>query len=229
MTSSSSTSNNYVDPILSIPSLSNLPFTISVKVSSSNYPVWKAQTLPYFRGHGVFGYLDGTIPIPPQEIDSLHPNTGAGIKIPNPQYAQWLCQDSLILATLNASLTEDVLTQIISYSTSRDVWLALERNFSSLSRAKAVQVRTQLATIRKGSLSANAYFLSIKRLADELALVGQPLTADDIITYVLAGLGQEYDSLASIITSRLDSVTLEELYSLLLISESRINHNNQPL
>jgi hypothetical protein len=48
-------------------------------------------------------------------------------------------------------------------------------------------------------------------LDDELALVGQPLTADDIITYVLVGLGQEYDSLASIITSRSDPVTLEEL------------------
>jgi hypothetical protein len=119
MTSSSSTSNNSTDPLLSIPSLSSLPFTISIKLNSSNYPVWKAQTLPYFRGHGVFGYLDGTIPIPSQEIDALHPSTGAGIKIPNPQYVQWLHQDSIILATINASLTEDVLTQIMSYTTSR--------------------------------------------------------------------------------------------------------------
>jgi hypothetical protein len=66
-------------------------------------------------------------------------------------------------------------------------------------------------------------------MADKLALVGQPLIADDIITYVLMGLGQEYDSLASIITSHSDLVTLEELYSLLLICESRINYNNQPL
>lgn len=66
-------------------------------------------------------------------------------------------------------------------------------------------------------------------MADELALAGQPLQPDDIITYVLAGLGQEYDSLASTITSRTDPVTLEELYSLLLICESRINHNNQSL
>ena len=125
--------------------------------------------------------------------------------------------------------TEDVLTQIMYYTTSRKVWLALERTFSSISRAKDVQIRTQLANVRKGALSANEYFLSIKRLADELALAGQPLTANDIITYVLARLGQEYDSLASIITSRSDFVTLKELYSLLLISESRINHNNQPL
>ena len=65
-------------------------------------------------------------------------------------------------------------------------------------------------------------------MVDELALARQPLTSDDIITYVLVGLGQDYDSLASIITSRLDPVSLKELYSLLLIYESWINHNNQP-
>ncbi|KAA8548738.1 hypothetical protein F0562_000422 [Nyssa sinensis] len=175
-TSSSETSNNSTVPIATVPSLSNLPFTISVKLNSSNYPVWKAQALPYFRGQRVFGYLDGTILTPPQEIDAPHPSTGAIIKILNPQYNLWLRQDSLIFATINASLTEDVLTQVMSYPTSRE-----------------------------------------------------PLKADDIITYVLAGLCQEYDSLASTITSRSDPVTLEELYSLLLICESRINHNNQSL
>lgn len=57
-------------------------------------------------------------------------------------------------------------------------------------------------------------------MADELALAGQPLKTNDIITYVLVGLGQEYDSLASTITYRSDPVTLEELYSLFLICES---------
>ena len=57
-------------------------------------------------------------------------------------------------------------------------------------------------------------------MADELALARQPLISDDIITYVLAGLGQDYDSLASIITSRLDPDSLKELYSLLLIYKS---------
>jgi hypothetical protein len=229
MTSSSSTSNNSINPLFIIPSISNLSFTISIKLNSFNYLVWKAQTLPYFRGHGVFGYIDSTISIPPQEINALHPSTGARIKILNPHYIQWLHQDSLILATINASLTEDVFTQIMSYTTSHEVWLALKRTFSSISRAKTIWIRTQLENVCKGALSVNAYFLSIKQMADKLALVGQPLIADDIITYVLMGLGQEYDSLASIITSHSDLVTLEELYSLLLICESRINYNNQPL
>lgn len=99
----------------------------------------------------------------------------------------------------------------------------LLKEISPLSRAKAIQIRTQLANVRKGAMSANDYFLSIKHMADELALAGQPLSGDDVITYVLAGLGQEYDSLASTVTSWSDVVTLEEMYSLLLISESRIN------
>jgi hypothetical protein len=82
MTSLSSTSNNSIDSLFIVPSLSNLPFTISIKLNSSNYPVWKAQTLPYFKGHGVFGYLDGTISISLQEIDALHPSTVLISKFP---------------------------------------------------------------------------------------------------------------------------------------------------
>jgi hypothetical protein len=73
------------------------------------------------------------------------------------------------------------------------------------------------------------YFLFIKRMADELALAGQPLKSDEILTYVLAGLGQEYDSLVSTITSHSDVVTLKELYSLLLIAESRINQHHDTI
>jgi len=78
-------------------------------------------------------------------------------------------------------------------------------------------------------MTAKDYFLSIKRMADELALAGQPLKSDEILTYILAGLGQEYDSLVSTITSRSDAVTLKELYSLLLIAESRINQHHDTI
>lgn len=70
--------------------------------------------------------------------------------------------------------------------------------------------------------------MMIKRLMDELAIVGQPLHCDDIITYLLAGLGPKYDSLMSLVSHLADSLTLENLYSI-LTCEARIQHNNQPL
>ncbi|KAB5569308.1 hypothetical protein DKX38_003101 [Salix brachista] len=174
MASSSATPSNPPSSF-SVPSLSHLPLTLNIKLNHSNYPVWKAQALPYFHGQGVMGYLDGTIQTSPQEIDATNTLTGATTKVPNPEFTHWLHQDFLILATINSSFTEDVLSQVMSYTTSKDVWLALQRNFSSISRAKAVQLRTQLATARKGAMTTREFFLSIKRMADELALAGQPL------------------------------------------------------
>jgi len=78
-----SSSSNSTAPT-TIPTLSNLPFTINVKLHSSNYHVWKAQALPYFRGHDLFGYLDGTISNLPKEIYFSDSNTCAIQKIPNP-------------------------------------------------------------------------------------------------------------------------------------------------
>jgi hypothetical protein len=86
--------------------LSHIYLLPSVKLNHSNYSIWKAQALPYFYGQGVFSYLDGTIQIPPQEIDAPHPTTCAITKIPNLEYDHWLRQDSLILATINTVITQ---------------------------------------------------------------------------------------------------------------------------
>ena len=58
-------------------------------------------------------------------------------------------------------------------------------------------------------------------------MAGQPLKCDDIISYVLAGLGYEYDSFVSSIYARNDPVTLEEVYSLLIVTESRLTRHHQ--
>lgn len=71
--------------------------------------------------------------------------------------------------------------------------------------------------------------MMIKCLTDELAIAGQPLHSDGIITYLLAGLGPEYDSLVSLVSHRANSITLKNLYFMLLMCEAHIQHNYQPL
>lgn len=73
-------------------------------------------------------------------------------------------------------------------------------------------------------MSATCYFHFIKRLADELTVAGQPLSHDDIITYILAGLN-EYDNFIASILACIDSITIEEIYSLLLTSEDRLSRH----
>nr|TKS12698.1 hypothetical protein D5086_0000060760 [Populus alba] len=123
-----------------------------------------------------------------------------GSTTPNPAYDIWETQDNLILSCINSSLSDEVLAQVAHCSTSVAVWLSLSSLFASQPRAKAIHVRSQLSTLRKGNQSATEYFMTIKRLTNDLAIAGQPLNCDDIITYLLAGLGPEYDTLISMIS-----------------------------
>lgn len=68
---------------------------------------------------------------------------------------------------------------------------------------------------RKGAQSTHDYSMQIKRMIDDLAIVGHALYCDDIISYLLSGLRHDYDPLVTTIYARNDPVTLEEVYALL--------------
>lgn len=207
-----------------------MPSVTTVKLNHDNFLLWKAQLVPYFRGQDLFGFLDGSIPKPPKIISVTNSESSSVTERLNPAYSQWIRQDNIILSILMTSLSEPILAQVVTYTTSRGVWNALDETFSSRSRARILQIRTQLATATKGGKTATDYFHFIKRLTDELAVAGQPLTHDDIITYLLAGLSHEYDSLVASISARTDDITLEEIYSLLLTSEARLSrHQHSPV
>jgi hypothetical protein len=57
-------------------------------------------------------------------------------------------------------------------------------------------------------------------IADELALIDAPLSADDITLYVLNGLGPEYREMVAPIRAHESSLSFEELYDLLIGHES---------
>jgi hypothetical protein len=71
-----------------------------------------------------------------------------------------------------------VLAQITHNSTSTEVWIALSTAFASQSRAKTIQVHSQLYTLWKGSQTISDYFMTIKCLTDKLDITGQPFMCD---------------------------------------------------
>ena len=85
-----------------------------------------------------------------------------------------------------------------------------------------MQIHYQLAMIKKsGSLISN-YFQKFKGLADTLAAAGQPLNDFEIVSYLLAGLGPEYDPFVTSVTTRVDPLSIDELYDHLLAHENRL-------
>lgn len=84
-----------------------------------------------------------------------------------------------------------------------------------------MQIRMQLATLKKQGMTASEYFDRVKGYADTLAASGSPLQDDEIISYLLSGLNEDYDSLVTSITIRPSPMTLSEVYNHLISFEMR--------
>lgn len=52
----------------------------------------------------------------------------------------------------------------------------------------------------RSDLSAADYFRKMKGLANELSSIGAPLRDDEVIAYILSGLGPDYDSYVTSMT-----------------------------
>lgn len=74
------------------------------------------------------------------------------------------------------------------------MWLALERMFASTSHARITHIHFQLATLKKANLSIDDYFQQFTNLTDSLAAVDQPLNNYELVSFLLVGLGPNYDS-----------------------------------
>ena len=123
-------------------SVISIPYVATVKLNHDNFLLWKAQLIPYFRGQDLFDYIDGSIPKTPKIISVTHLETSVVSERLNPAYSQWIRQDNLILCTLMTSLSEPKLAQVVTYTSCKVVWNALDDTFISRSRGRILKIRT---------------------------------------------------------------------------------------
>ena len=205
--------------ILVTPTATHLPVVhrlVTIKLTRENYLLWKAQIVPYLQGQHLFGFLDGSRPAPSSYLDGSSPPE------PNPAHQAWLIQDQMILSALISSLSENILAYVVKCTTSRDVWLTLEQMFTAHSRAHTMTIRYQLSTLKKGDSSIADYFHTFTGLVDTLAAINQPLTEEEQISFLLAGLGSEYESFITMVHMRTELLSIETLYGHLLSQELRM-------
>ena len=79
---------------------------------------------------------------------------------------------------------------------------------------------------KSGSLISD-YFQRFKGLVDTLSAAGQPLNNFEIVSYLLMGLGLEYNPFVTPVTTRVDPLSIDELYGHLLAHDNRLEqHHN---
>jgi hypothetical protein len=122
-----------------------------------------------------------------------------------------------------STIFKTLVPSLVGLTSSRAVWLALEKMFSSQSRARVMTTRYTLATLKKGSLTITDYFQKAKACADLLASIGEPISDSAITSYILAGLPHDYDSIIATVNTRVEAFPLDELYGHLLMHELHID------
>ena len=201
---------------------STIATAISCKLTRTNFLLWKAQVVPILKGVHLFGHLDDTIPAPAATVTI---GTGDAIRVsPNPEYNTWVIQDQAIIGGLLSSVIEEVLPQLIRCTTTAsELWKSLQIMFSAQHKGNAIQIRTQLSNTRKGDMTAAEYYQKMTGFADTMANIGQPMTDEEVIGYILAGLGPGHGDLFTAITivSNERTITLPEFYSYLIAHEAQ--------
>lgn len=161
----------------------------TVKLNDDNYLLWHLQVLACIRGLGLDVFILENTPIPPQFITGNNSHEGL-----NPAYISWCRQDQLLFSFLLASMTEDVQAQMIGCETSSHLWSRISQRFASRSKAKVMQYKLKLQTLKKGTMCMKDYLNKMKGYMDTLAACGHPITDEDQILHILGGVGLEYDS-----------------------------------
>ena len=89
----------------------------------------------------------------------------------------------------------------------------IQEMFGSMTRARTINTRLSLTTLQKGDMNITTFVGKVRPLANELAIIGKPIDDDDLISYIIAGLDEEYVPVISSIVGRPDQVTVSEAFA----------------
>ncbi|CAN1131586.1 Retrovirus-related Pol polyprotein from transposon RE1 [Linum perenne] len=212
--SSSETTSTATTPTISPPSNPQ----ISIKLTPTNYLLWKAQIQPLLHCHNLMGHVTGEAPAPSVTI--------AGAK-PNPAYAVWFSKDQLVLSWITLSVSEAVLPQLIGLNTSYEAWQRLSRIYASGSKVQIRQLKLSLYELSRNGESISTYLQRAKTIADQLGALGDPVSDDDLVSHILHGLDEIFRPFARSMESRHDSLSYDDLHSLLLSEELQLKRHHR--
>lgn len=205
--------------------LSNFCNLITVRLDDSNYVTWKFLLETLLRGCGLMKYIEGSFPCPPRHMVREEDGVTSDM---TEEYMNWVQTDSAVMSLLSATLSSAALSCVVGSKNSWEVWKTLRERYG-VSRSTAMQLKTNLYTIQKGTDTINKYFERIKGITDQLATVGINIPNEEIIFIAANGLPSEYKVIKVMIKAQITSMSMNELRSFLLDEESIMDQPAKPI
>ena len=189
-------------PLISLNASSQIPFKLAE--DGTNFALWKSQLTNLLFGYDLLGFVDGTRPCPPST---------------DPAYPLWLRQDRLVLLGIQATVNCTIGPTINNCNTFADAWDKLRSSFANRSNTRMLTLLTSLMRTTKAGITVSDYMTKIKSLIDDLALIGHPMSDEEIISHTLHGLKDEFRELTVAVRVQDSTITFEDLYDKLLDEE----------
>jgi len=89
-----------------------------------------------------------------------------------------------------------------------------------------MQLRLELQSMKKRSLSMIDYIIKVKGAANNLAAIGEPVSEQDQVMNLLGGLGSDYNAVVTAINIQDDKISIEAVHSMLLAFEHRLEQQS---
>ncbi|XP_031262018.1 uncharacterized protein LOC116120208 [Pistacia vera] len=168
----------------------------------SNYHCWKSR-MPIFlqSDHDLWDeMLDGPF-VPMKQIVNELPNNAnvlssvahsslptLSIKLGERNYSHWRSQ---VFPTLTSYELDGFITGVHSFS-----------------KARTLHLRNLLQNTKKESMGVNEYILRMKELGDELVANGVQIRDEQLLLYILDGLGPKFDAMEANLVANSSTATL---------------------
>ncbi|GJW98409.1 retrovirus-related pol polyprotein from transposon TNT 1-94 [Tanacetum coccineum] len=124
-----------------------------IKLTSSNFPVWRKQIQSTLIGLDLLQYIVGTLAIPSQFSDNERKT------IMSQLHSLGNRQDQTLLSAIRGSCSDMIQPIISSASSSKEAWERLLHSYENASRSRIISLKSKLAKNPKGNKSV-AEFLN---------------------------------------------------------------------
>ncbi|KAF3785122.1 hypothetical protein EJ110_NYTH29107 [Nymphaea thermarum] len=192
----------------------NVANFVSLKLTQSNFLLWKTQLLGLIESQNMRGFINGNYPKPAEFI------TRNNEFIANIDFLEWKKSDSLLRGWITGTLSEEVLGLVVGLETSKEVWDAFITAFAHESREREFLLTQRLQLHRKKDLSVSQYLREFKAICDELAAIGKPISDQYKVFWLLNGLGSGYEAFVTSMLTRPPTMQYTEVVALLQAHET---------
>ncbi|CAN1793703.1 Retrovirus-related Pol polyprotein from transposon RE1 [Linum perenne] len=195
----------------------------SIRLDRDNFTLWRTMVISTLEAFELDSHIRADTH--PAETRMISNEGGTVTSEPNPEFLTWKRRDRFVLLWLKSTLSDTILASVARTTTCYSTWQSLNTTFQSQTKAHRMVLKSQLQTLQKGALSMLDYVEKKRAIADCLAENLHPISDEDLIGYILAGLDSSYGSFKSAFMMKADDLTVDHLIGYLLQEEARLERD----